>query len=1141
MFSPLQFLPASELAPSALMMGDYDPYFVALSVAMAVLAAIGALQIAGVTQNSAGRLPRAGAIAAATFMLGAGIWSMHFIGMLAFRLCTEVSYRAGPTLVSMLPGLAAAFVAVLLMTRRNPSRYQRTASGVLIGAGIAAMHYSGMGAMALAPQLRYDPTWFCLSLLVGVSLSVLALQVHGGLLRLRWLSLGRASIAGGVVLGLAIACTHYVGMRAALFVGQQDLVYLDARAPTTLALAVALVSLLLIGVFGSVWGLLHYRTLVQRLQTNENRLQSVINGTVEGIAVLDAQGRIYRFNRSAERITGHDAAQMLGHNLLSLLLAPDDTLTAYLQGTPLPDGTAPIAGIVREVVLRQPNGQGLEARLSIGRVEVPGEKLFVAFISDIGEQKRTERALRDRETEYGTLIRNIPGTFFRLDMDPTKPVPFVSEQVHSIVGWPAADFISGRRSLRDLVHPDDLARVDAAAERAAAGSGRHDLSFECRLQHADGSHRWISANCEVAVTADGGPRYIDGVMVDITEAKLRAAEFEGTVRAIGHALAVIEFDVEGRILGANENFLNVTGYTLDEVRGQSHAMFCDPAYVDSPGYADFWNTLRRGEFHIGEYERFGRGGKPLWLQASYNPVLGADGRLLKIVKFASDITDRRAVQEALREAKERAEQAVASRTAFMANMSHEIRTPMNAVIGFTELLLDTPLSPLQRQHLETVRQSSGSLLGLLNGILDSAKLEKGAMELELQAFSLRQLATQVTDSLRIGATPRNVALVLDYEDGLSEHFRGDAMRLRQVLVNLVSNSVKFTEHGSVRVTVRRRAGAQDFGGPVVPLHIAVQDTGIGIAADRLEAIFQPFSQADASMSRRFGGTGLGITIARQLVELMGGAIAVESQPGVGSVFHVYLPLPAVAPPQPQPAPALPEEQEQALSVLAVDDVRQNAELLQMALGAVGHDVAIATDGAEAVAAWVACHFDLVLMDVHMPGMDGREAVRRIREMEAASGRPRTAVIALTASVLEEDRRAAREAGMDGFVAKPIDLEALRREMARVAQAVDVLNRRRPADPDRPAPGSSGAPGVRAEIQARTTELAIPLTTTRAALDALLRGQVDDPALETLDRVLREQGDADLADLLADGIGQFDFERAASLLAPLMPPTERIAA
>ena len=442
--------------------------------------------------------------------------------------------------------------------------------------------------------------------------------------------------------------------------------------------------------------------------------------------------------------------------------------------------------------------------------------------------------------------------------------------------------------------------------------------------------------------------------------------------------------------------------------------------MQSAGYQKLWDTLRKGIDTSGDFHRFGKQGQDIWIHGSYNPIFDPEGRPYKIIKFASDLSERHMMEQDLREAKVKAEHAAAAKNTFLANMSHEIRTPMNAILGFTDVLLSEPVNDTQRRHLSTVRNSARSLLTLLNDILDTAKLEHGAVELEVRDFSLREVCMQVMATLRINAQAKALPLVLHYPETVPDFYHGDALRLQQILLNLIGNAIKFTEKGEVALHVNRHENL---------IHLIIQDTGIGIAPDRINHIFDPFAQADASMSRRFGGTGLGTTISRQLIELMGGRIWVESELGVGSQFHVELPLPigeAVSVIDEQFNIALPP-----LNILAVDDVPQNLELLQVMLGRLGHTITSARNGAEAVEIFRQQQFDIVLMDVQMPVMNGLEASQFIRLLETQKGLTPTPIIAFSASVLEADIKAAKLAGMDGFAHKPIDLLRLSQEIARL--------------------------------------------------------------------------------------------------------------
>ena len=991
---------------------------VLVSMLVAVLTSCMALQIAGMARLSRSPASRQLAIATGALALGGGVWAMHFIGMLAMSLPVKVSYDPLLTGLSMLPSLAASWVALGLLARRQISRWQLVSGGVLVGAGIGLMHYSGMAAIQMQPLLRYDPWLFALSIVVAVLLAIIALWVRYGL-RGRMASLA-AIAAGGTVMGLAISGMHYTGIAAARVLGKAEFaVPQPMEGSFYLASMIAMATLSLSVLVGAVNGLLRYRDLYRQRLASQTRMAAVLNTAVDSIIIIDQYGVIQGVNPSVEKLFGWREDELLGENIRLLMPEPhrgqhDDYLRRFRQG-----GQAKIIGVGREVEGLHKDGRLLPIRLAIGRAEIPGQVMYVGFISDISERKAMEQALRDSELQYRSLISNIPGVSFRCLLDDNWSMLFISDAVESLTGWPASDFIERRRSIADLYHPADLQPV--AEQVAAAISEGRQYVVEYRLFDREGGEHWIwESGCAVCDEA-GKPRWIDGVLLDQTETKLRNAEYASKVTAISKAVLLVEFDMRGRILTVNDNFVDLFGYEREALCGLPHGVLCSAEQRASAEYAAFWEALRQGEFRSGEFCRYARDGREVWLQATYNPILDADGKPCKVLKLATDMTPRRLMEQELRNARDRAEQAAAARSSFLANMSHEIRTPMNAIIGFTELLLDGPLDAQQRRHLQTVQHSSRALLGLLNDILDTAKLDRGAVELENLDFSLRELCEQVCDSQRLAAEAKGLQLQLNYPGELGDYFKGDALRLRQVLTNLLGNAVKFTERGQVCLRVAGVAGA---------LRLQVEDSGIGIAADRLERIFDPFAQADASMSRRFGGTGLGTTISRQLVELMGGRLTVTSQLGEGSCFTVELPLPVgsqqLARALPQRLPQLP-----SLRILAADDVPQNLELLQLNLQRLGHQVRGVSEGAAAVAACAAEPVDLILMDVQMPGMDGLQATRQIRAREQAEGRRPVPIIALTASVLDRDRQAALDAGMQGFASKPLDMPALLTEMARL--------------------------------------------------------------------------------------------------------------
>ena len=648
---------------------------------------------------------------------------------------------------------------------------------------------------------------------------------------------------------------------------------------------------------------------------------------------------------------------------------------------------------------------------------------LAAFVADEWTRVHAKRGREAARQESDTAQRMVSSII------ESAPISLVmTDRALNVVSvsprWIEARQLEGQavvgRPLMDLV--PDARQWIPIYERVLAGEAVKANRVE--LRRPDGVVVWLQA--ELTTWRDSAGE-IGGLFItsyDVTEMVEALERTERSEERLKLAMEIAEIHVweldyrraELIKVGAEDTFFTEPKTYAELARNIWSTL--DPRDVENVK-AEWDRHLTEGTPYHPEYRVIRADDKEVWVHGAVRYLTDENDKPLRMIGAIQNITERKKSEGALVKAKEEAEAATRAKSAFLATMSHEIRTPLNGVLGMAQAMAMGELTDQQRERLDVVQQSGEALLSILNDVLDLSKIEAGKLELEDAEFDIGELARGAHATFEATAQAKGLSFELTVEKRARGVYRGDPVRVRQILYNLVSNALKFTDNGKVKVTVGRAAKA---------LVLTVQDSGIGIAPEQISSLFQKFEQADASTTRRFGGTGLGLSICRDLAEMMGGSVSVESAPGEGATFRAELPIVRVStqPMAPLPvaaAPAAPMEG-RAIRVLAAEDNGMNQLVLKTLLNQVGVDPVMVPDGRAAVLAWEREPWDLILMDVQMPIMDGPTATGVIRAREKAEGRARTPIVALTANAMAHQVIEYKSAGMDDFVAKPIEASRL---------------------------------------------------------------------------------------------------------------------
>lgn len=827
-----------------------------------------------------------------------------------------------------------------------------------------------------------------------------------------------------------------------------------------------------------------------RAQLRESRdfAQDILQNVGEVIFKTDAQGRWTFLNEAWVALTGYSIAESL-HWRTTRLLHPEDRAAAIETYKRI------VAGEINDDILSQrffhANGELRHIEVSLRRLGHADGSFAgtIGNIRDVSQRVEQENALKDSERRFQTLADVAPAGIFRTDTNGN--CTYVNAAWKRITGledgmWEGSAWASA-------IHPDDL---DAVFDGwASAVKQKSSYRAEFRWVHSDGTIAWTDVAAKPEYDTENQLFGFIGVTLDITnrkkaEADLAKRETQLALLANNATDSVMRLALDGECIYASPSSEKLFRVDPAQLVGQN---MLDRFHPDDDETArNAFTALAEGheEHTILAYraEKIHAPGTYVWMEANCGLVRDPQtGEPAEILASIRDVSETKALEANLRDASARAESAVVSQSAFLANMSHEIRTPMNGVIGFTELALAGDLPPEQRRQIELIAESGRVMMRLLNDILDMAKIESGQMAITREPVNLHHKLHGSVRMMEPVAVTKGVALIVKITDDVPRWILGDQMRIRQVILNLIGNAVKFTEQGTIDVTVsvNRERNPHE-------IEVSVRDSGIGIAPDRLEVIFDQFAQADGSTARKYGGTGLGLAISQDLATLMGGKLSVESLLGEGSTFTLSLPLEECTAPVAEEndadrADSVPLTENRDRRILIAEDHDINQELILNMAARAGFNAEIAADGTKAIqmvkqAEKAGVPYALMLMDIQMPVLDGLEATRRLRTQGFDA--EKLPIIALTANAYAEDVAACLEAGMQGHIAKPIRL----RDFAKtVAEWIGKSEAPKTAVAEEGAPSSD----LQSLFATRKDE------TAEAVSAALRQGQLTDATVEEL--------------------------------------------